>query len=256
MRIVTALAIVAGLFGLAAVPAAQTPDERVAAREFVKKSGDAVVMVLATLKIRANVGGEEQTVDQQAQANGTILDPGGLAVLSLSTLEPDEMMARSLSARTRPGTRVDVSSAPSGIRMHLADGREIPSKLVLRDVDLDLAFIKPVEPLASPLTSISAPAAKASLMDLLFVIQRTSEATGWSTAATFGSVQVVLDKPRPYYQLAMNGNGSQALGSPVFDPAGHFVGLVVMRTSGARGPNATGVLPAADILEVAKQARE
>ncbi len=182
---------------------AQSADERTVAREVVKRKSDAVVMVLATLKIRANVGGTEQTVDQQAQANGTILDSTGLTVLSLSTLQPDDMMARSLSARVRPDTRVDVSSEPSDIRMHLADGREIPAKLILRDQDLDLAFVKPVEPPSPPLNWIDAPAAKASLLDLLFVIQRTSETNGWSTAAAFGSVQLVVDKPRVYYQVAM-----------------------------------------------------
>jgi S1-C subfamily serine protease len=256
MRTLTLVATLVCLLLVASTSAVQTPDERAAARALVKRSGDAIVMVLATLKIRANVGGEEQTVDQQAQANGTILDASGLTVLSLSTLEPDEMMARSLSARTRPGTRVDVSSVPSGIRMHLADGREIPAKLVLRDQDLDLAFIRPVEPPAPAVTSIERSTAPAALLDLVFVVQRTSEASGWSTAATFGTVQVVLDKPRRYYLLAMPGQSSQPLGAPVFDAAARLVGLVVMRNGGARGPNATGVLPAADVLEIAKQAQE
>ena len=74
---------------------AQSTEERSLAREIVKKKSDAVVMIMATLKIRANVGGTEQTIDQQAQANGTILDASGLTVLSLSTLQPDDMMARS-----------------------------------------------------------------------------------------------------------------------------------------------------------------
>src|SRR5947207_1635764 len=108
-------AVVTVVFVSAALASAQTPDERASARELVKKKSDAVVMVMATLKIRANVGGQEQTVDQQAQANGTVLDSSGLTVLSLSTLQPDDMMSRSLSARMQPGTRVDVTSEPSGI---------------------------------------------------------------------------------------------------------------------------------------------
>src|SRR5205085_11784117 len=48
---------------------AQSTEERSLAREIVKKKSDAVVMIMATLKIRANVGGTEQTIDQQAQAN-------------------------------------------------------------------------------------------------------------------------------------------------------------------------------------------
>jgi hypothetical protein len=249
------LGCVAALLGLVPLTAAQSQEERAAARKVVEARSDAVVMVLATIRIRANVGGQEQTADQQAQANGTILDASGLTVLSLSSLEPDEAMTRQLSARMRPGTRVDVSSEPSAIRMRLADGREIPSRLVLRDPDLDLAFIRPVAA-TSPLTWIDAPIGRPSLLDLLFVIQRTSERSGWSTAATFGTVQLVVERPRRYYQMAAAGLGGTPLGSPVFDAAGRFVGLIVMRNSGGRGPSSTGVLPAEEILEVAKQAVE
>jgi S1-C subfamily serine protease len=232
----------------------QSPEERRAARDIVARKSDAVVVVTATLKIRANVGGQEQVIDQQAQANATVLDATGLTVLSLSTLQPDDMMTRSLSARMRPDTRVDVRSEPSAIVMHLAGGREVPAKLVLRDQDLDLAFIKPSEPPSPALTFIDSPPAKAALLDLVFVIQRTSETSGWATAATFGSVQLVIDKPRLYYQIAMAGSGS-GLGSPVFDAAGRFVGVIVTRSSGSRGPSLTGVLPADEILEIAKQAK-
>jgi len=239
---------------ISAAPA-QTPDERAAAREVIKKKGDAVVMVTATLKIRANVAGTEQTTDQQAQGNGTVLDSTGLTVLSLSTLQPDDMMARSLSFRVQPGTRVDVSSEPSGIRMHLGDGRDVPARLVLRDQDLDLAFVKPTEPLSPPVSALDMPAARASILDLLFVIQRTSETSGWSTAASFGIVQLVIDKPRLYYQIAMPTIGGSALGSPVFDASGRFVGVVVTRRTGSRTPAATAVLPAEEIRDVARQAQ-
>ena len=250
------LGFVAAWLWLVPLTAAQSQEEREAARRVVEARSDAVVMVLATIRIRANVGGQEQTADQQAQANGTILDSSGLTVLSLSSLEPDEVMTRQLSARMRPGTRVDVSSEPSAIRMRLADGREIPSRLVLRDPDLDLAFIRPLAPPSSSLTWIDAPIGRPSLLDLLFVIQRTSERSGWATAATFGTVQLVLERPRRYYQMAAAGLGGTPLGSPVFDAAGRFVGLIVMRNPGGRGASSTGVLPAEEILEVAKQAVE
>lgn len=234
------------------IPSAQSAEDRTSARDVIRRQGDAVVMVTATLKIRANLGGQEQSLEQQAQGNGTVLDAAGLTVLSLSTLQPDDVMTRSLSARMRPDTRVDVSSEPSGITMHLAGGREISARLVLRDQDLDLAFIKPIEP-ASSLTFVDAPAASPSLLDLVLIVQRTSESNGWSTAAAFGTVQLIIDKPRLYYQLAVTGGGG--LGSPVFDVSGKFVGLIVLRTSGSRGPALTGVLPAEEIRDVAKQAQ-
>ena len=149
MRLVGLIVLSAVVAGVAPA-AAQSADERATARDVVKKRGDAVIMVLATIKLRINIGGREQSTDQATQANATILDSTGLTVLSLSSLQPDDMMSRSLSQRVAAGTKVDVTSEPSDIRMHLADGREIAAKLVLRDEDLDLAFIRPTTPPEKP----------------------------------------------------------------------------------------------------------
>src|SRR6476646_2321917 len=234
--------------------AAQTVDERATAREVVKKRGDAVIMVLATIKLRINIGGREQSTDQATQANATILDSTGLTVLSLSSLQPDDVMSRSLSQRVAAGTKVDVTSEPSDIRMHLADGRELAAKLVLRDEDLDLAFIRPPEPPTAPLTFVDAAVATPAILEPVMLLQRTSEATGWLAAASLGSIQLVIDKPRTYYQVAMATVGGTGLGSPVFDLAGHFVGVIVLRNTGSRGTASPGVLPGADIRDIAKQA--
>jgi S1-C subfamily serine protease len=235
---------------------AQTVQDRAAARDVVKKRGDAVVMVLATIKIRASIGGTEQTVDQTAQANATILDPTGLTVLSLSSLQPDDVVTRNISRSVRPGTKVEVTSDPSEIRMHLADGRELPAKLVLRDEDLDLAFLRPTEPLAAPLACVDVPSATPSLMDLLMIVQRTSETTGWAASAAFGTVQLIIDKPQTYYQVPLlTAGGGNGLGSPLFDTAGMFVGVVLMRSTGTKGSGAIGVLPADAIRDVARQAK-
>jgi S1-C subfamily serine protease len=236
----------------AAIAAPQTADERAAARAIVARRADDVVVVLATIKVRLNVSGREQTSDQATQTNATILDPSGLAVMSLQQIQPDEAMTRLYSRQVPSGGHVEVSTDIADMRMHLADGRELAAKLVLRDEDLDLAFIRPTEPLASPLPFVDAASARPQLLDALTLVRRTGEPTAWAPAAAFATVELVIDKPRTYYQVVILGGGGP--GCPLFDAAGHFIGVLVMRDTGTRGTGALGVLPADDIRDVAKQA--
>jgi S1-C subfamily serine protease len=248
MRTACGLILAASLLVGAKPAHAQSADERAAAREVVKTRGGAVVVVLATVRLRVNVGGTEQPpADQPISANATVLDATGLAVMSLAAIQPDATLERSLRGRAG-GAGATVTSEISEMRMHLADGRELPAKVVLKDEDLDLAFIQPTGPAPTSMRFVDAPSMKPNLLDALVVLQRTTEATGWQTVASFGLVQLILDKPRTYYL------GSFAtLGSAIFDTTGKFAGVVVNRNTGTRGVSSPALLPADDIREVAKQ---
>jgi S1-C subfamily serine protease len=184
------------------VSQAQSPNERDAARGVVKKQADAVVTVTATVKLRVNVGGRDQPRDQPAQANATVLDSTGLAVTSLSTLVPDALYERGLTMQMPSGTKIEVSSEVSDMKIRTADGREVAARLVLKDDDLDLAFIRPTEAVSPAMPFVDAATVRPSLLDLLVLVQRTNESTGWATSTAFGTVQLIIDKPRTYYLVA------------------------------------------------------
>ena len=237
----------------------QTADERAAARDVVKKRGDAVVMVLATIKMRVNIGGREQPIEQPAQANATVLDATGLAVMSLSTL----------AARRRD---VAVSSAQRVRRRHARGSHEravrhphasrrrsrgAGASSCCKDQDLDLAFVRPVEPPATPMTFVDAPSGKAvAARSRCSSCSARREATGWTDRGA---------------RSAACSSSSTSRGRTTWSPClgrrrrARIAALRHVRpfrrrhrdaqSPGSRGAAPlTGVLPADDIREVAKQA--
>jgi hypothetical protein len=234
---------------------AQTPEERTAARALIAQQGEAVVTVLGSGKVRITQGGREmQNRDERIRAIATVLEPSGLAVMALSVLDPGDLMAGSLS-RGRPAgaPQVTVTTEAADLRFRMSDGREIPVQVVLRDKDLDLAFLRPIEPPAKPMTEVSRTTSKASAIDPVIVLTRLFEVANWQVSASFASVTAVVEKPRTYYLL--NGGG---FGAPVFDAQGRFVGIVVrLRSDDDQGTAGAPpvVLPADDVREVAKQAK-
>jgi len=250
----------------------QSPDERAAVRSLIGKRGDAIVTLLGTVKTVMAMGGREITANEERlQTGATLIDASGLAVVSLASLEPGnlvaDLMAGQMGSAGMPDMKLDVKSDTTDLRLRLADGRELPAKVVLRDNDLDLAFVKPVEALPAPVAFIDGPSAAPAVADLLVGLQRLGEMAGWKVGAVFSTVVAILDKPRTAYL------GSTGLGGAVFDNAGRFVGISVLSRKGRGGSSAMSmtsafsgmgamdalgmmpiVLPADEIREIAKQA--
>jgi S1-C subfamily serine protease len=257
-----ALAIVASLAPAPVV----AQDSRAAMREVSKKWQDAIVSVRVSLKVRMSMGGREvQSMDDTLEAVATVVDPGGLTVMSLSSLDPGAMMSR-LMGGAGGEDKMSIVSEPSDVRIRLADGRELPARIVLRDQDLDLAFIRPTTKPPAPLTAINlADAGRPAILDDVVVLSRLGRVGGWAPAAVLFSVGAIIERPRTFFVL----NGEASTGTPAFLPSGKLVGLLTVRQvdpgrmsmfgmmGGTEGAGVIVViLPAADVLEIAKQAQE
>ena len=228
-------------------------------REIFKKQQKAVVTVQIVQKVTyASSGRASDPRENKQDVTSTVIDPSGLAVLALSASDPSEMIKRMY-----PDYQVEVEV--SDVKILLDDGTEIPAEIVLRDKDLDLAFIRPKAKLTSPMPAVDlAKSSPAQVLDSVVTLNRLGRAAGRAYAASVERVTAVVQKPRTFY-IPDSTMTATALGSPVFALDGNIVGVMVMRSissggasaGGSRQDNATSIiLPAEDVLKAAKQAPE
>jgi hypothetical protein len=248
---------------------ASAQENRAAARDLVKKWQDAIVNVRVVVKMRMSMGGREmQSNDDTIEAVGTVVDPGGLTVVSLSSINPGPMMTKLMSSSSGGGGQsIDIASEPTDLKIRLADGRELQSTIALRDEDLNLAFIRPINPPAKPLVAVNlADGGQPALLDQVVVFGRLGRVGGWAPSAALRDIGGIVVKPRTFYVLA---GESAGIGTPAFLPNGKIVGILTVRQvandrpsafatmSGAEGLGLLPViLPADDVLDIAKQATE
>lgn len=263
-KLMLCLAIVAVAF----TSAAWAQDNRAAARDVVQKWQEAVINVRVVLRMRMSMGGREmQASDDPVDAVGTVIDPSGLTVMSLGALNPGALMSKIMSSSSGNNDQpaVEITTEPTDVKMRLPDGRELPARIVLRDQDLDLAFLRPTRKPEKPLVALDLNhAAAPSLLDELLVITRLGRVGGWTAGAALYDVSAIIERPRTFYVL--DGAASD-MGTPAFTTTGKVVGLLTLRQiepgrasmasvmSGSDGLGMLAViLPAAAVLEIAKQA--
>lgn len=264
-RISVATILMAGLLATPAI--AQSIEERAAARDVLGRNSDAIVTVMGTLKARITRQGRDSSApDQAVRASATVIDPSGLAVVALSAIDPGNIISKSPAAVQGNMT---FTTELVDVKMRLADGKEVPARIVLRDSDLDLLFLKPATAPAAPMAAVQSSAPPLAIMDGVVVVQRLGELTGWKPSAAFGSVEVVVERPRTFYIIATLTSGNST-GATVFDGRGRFAGIVTLRAGEDAKSNALNglqgnalqtlgvmpiVVPATDIREIAKQAK-
>jgi hypothetical protein len=244
-----------------------------AGRKLLKSSASALLGVnaIAKLQIKATGGGGGST-EQEVKIDCTslVIDPSGLSVTSLTNLNPQNMLPR-MRGRGRGGEPIDLSieSELRGIKLRMPDGSEITARVVLKDDDLDLAFVAPSEPLSEAnkrqIAVVKLEAVKVDVLDTIIELGRTSKEFNYAPAVQLAHISAVLTRPRTSYLGATTG-----LGTPIFNDQGRLIGLVTRFVSGdkeagegsgtaTRGGQAAAVrvvLPAGDIARLVDQAKE
>ena len=110
-------------------------------RNLLHEHANCVTWVSVTVRIELSAGGRSvPPQEQKLEALGTIIAEDGLTVLSLNKVDPT---ASILSRLRSPGASVNVNYTE--VMLLMQDGTEVPAKLLLKDVDLDLAFVLPIK---------------------------------------------------------------------------------------------------------------
>ena len=175
---------------LLAIPATPSRADELAdtGRDIFKKNQHAVVTVEVVQKMSYTAPGRASTSQETKQdLTGTVVDPSGLTVLALSACDPAEYYRRTMGENYN---RYKVETEVSDLKILLDDGTEMPAEIVLRDKDLDLAFIRPKSKPASPMAAIDlSKSASAQILDQVITVNRLGRAAGRAYSAPRGTRQ-------------------------------------------------------------------
>jgi len=231
------------------------------ARQVVTKWQNAVISVRLVIKTSMSMGSNTNQEEEKSDVTGAVINPNGLTVVSLSQVDPAEMYKRYMGRRGADEPQFNVETQVTDVKLRFADGSEVAAKVVLRDKDLDLAFVRPVDKLPQPATAVDlAQSAAPQLLDQVVTLNRLGDYAEWAIAPRVDRIQAILSKPRTVYVP----QDSDEVGTPAFSLDGKIVGVTLLRlpsaVEGTGGMDESGgltvILPAAEIIEGAKQAAE
>ncbi len=116
-----------------------------AGRDLVKHTANSIMGIEMVVTLKMSMGDRPMPPREvKIDINGTVLNAAGLTVTSLTAIDP-RMQFESMRANMGPtGARMEVGESDyKEVKLRLADGSEVPARVVLKDGDLDLAFIAP-----------------------------------------------------------------------------------------------------------------
>lgn len=248
---------------LAALPCSADTSGQ-AGRDIAAKWQSAVITLQVVTKVKANFYGEDSTKEVKEETTGVVVDPSGLIVTSLSATNPSEMYMQAMGGDA--GDKMKMTSEVTSVKILQQDGVEIPAGIVLRDKDLDLAFVRPIAKPANPMPCVDlTKATKPALLDEVATLDRMGVVANRTLSVVLDRIQAIMEKPRTFY-IPSASQSNIPLGAPVFSLQGDIVGVMLLRvkpkggSSGSYSAMANSllpvILPAADIAEAAKQAPE
>jgi hypothetical protein len=231
-----------------------TDAEAASGRALVKKYADSIVSVELVVTVKVTVGDRAMPPrENKVEVNGTVISQSGLTVSALSIIDPRGSMEAMRASQGTGGQKVEIGETEfKDVKLRLANGTEVPSVIVLKDPDLNLIFIAPLPSGSNPPRTFQRVPleneATAKLLGDYFFVTRALKNLQRVPIVHPTTVTGIVEKPRRMFLVS-----DQAVGVPVFDPAGLVLGISTQYLDNGR-PVALVVLTAADVADLAKQA--
>lgn len=240
------------IFGIISCAYARADEQAVVAqaREILAKHQGAVVWVAAVAKVQVPGG---RSGEQEAEAIGTVIDPSGLVVVAEEAFNPVAKLLKQFSGSMAGGApaalrelKVDLTQ----VTIRLPDGTELPSKIVLKDPDLGLAFVLPDKPAEGAPANPHLPSLELTetpeieVLDEVISLGRLGKTLDYQPTLALGRISAVVAKPRELYWGASGSDGA-----PVFTAGGELLGIAITHAEGA-----TVIVPVGEVMATAKQA--
>jgi len=189
----------------------------------------------------------------ELEAEGVVIDASGLVATTNTAIDPTSLVGNS------EGEGGGIVTNVTGAKILLPSGGEIPARLVLRDKDRNLAFLRPLRPLPLPALPFALARGSAAQGDAVTLLGRLGKAGGRASSVENARLLAVMKRPRTLYVLPIT--YLSRLGEVAFNDAGQLLGLVTMRVLPSRRASfnqtdqyIAAIVPAADVWAVARQA--
>ncbi|MEY4938371.1 MAG: hypothetical protein RIQ93_106 [Verrucomicrobiota bacterium] len=209
------------------------------------------VELVVTLKVKMG-DREAPPSERRIEVNGTVISATGLTVVSLAEVDP-QVAFDAMRAGQGGGGRIELVGADfKEVKLRLADGSEVPARFVLKDADLDLAFMAPdlaagAKQREFPYVNLEE-SANGAVLGSYFYVARAPKVLQRVPLVRSSEIMGMLEKPRRYYLMT-----EQSLGTPTFDAQGRVLGITLQHFANGRRSGFV-VLPAGDIIDIARQA--
>jgi len=244
---------------IAGLGASASADQFDVVRKTLPTVQKGLVTVRLVWKLTMSYEGDSQSREMKREVVGTTIDATGLTLVCLADADPTAMMASML-----PGEAGEYRASATDVKILDTEGRQIPSKVVLRDRDLNLMFIRPLSKLANPAPYVKLDQnGQAKLLDTVVIATRLGKSLNRATGIFNMNIMSILEKPRKRFVLDRAVNN--APGNPVFNLQGQPLGVATYKLSTISmesrgdsdimgGSRSIVVVPCDEVMKVARQA--